>query len=65
MLALDKIIEQHATDTPYLKPHNDHIRHRILYADETKFRDRSSPSDLKMEVAWKVLNGTGKLLVMH
>ena len=39
MLALDKIIEQPATDALYLEPYKDHVRHRILLADETEFRD--------------------------
>lgn len=64
MLNTDKIIEQ-PTPPPYLKPYNDQIRQLILLVDEIEFRDQSSPSDLKKEVTWIVLNGTGKLLVSY
>ena len=65
MLALDKIVGRPTMEAPNFKPYKDHIRHRILLADETEFRDRPYPSDLKKEFAWIVLNGTGKLLVIR
>ncbi len=46
MLALDKIIEQLTTRDPYLKPHSDLIRHRILLVDETESRLTQGKTDL-------------------